>query len=159
LTKSRTHDLLKILIKKNAILYYVAVTKIKEVSHATKPRKYNDKTDLKIKALTTDIRRTLLGLIFSNGPMYQSEILKHIKIDSNKLAYHLNMLYRANLIDRSYKRHGRNFSKYWIKEDGEKFLDFIGAKKELKKLSNGSDRLDVTASKRFQTASAILSED
>jgi hypothetical protein len=47
----------------------------------------------------------------------------------------------------------------FLKEDGEKFLDFIGAKKKLKKLSNGSDHLRVTASKRFQTASRILSED
>jgi DNA-binding HxlR family transcriptional regulator len=138
----------------------VAVIDIKKGSNAVRPtRKNKGITDLKLKALTTDIRRTLLGLIFSNGPMYQSEILKHIKIDSNKLAYHLNMLCRANLIDRSYERHGKNYSKYWIKEDGERFLDFIGAKEELKRLSHHSDQLGIAASKRFQTASKLMSED
>jgi hypothetical protein len=34
------------------------------------------------------------------------------------------------LIDRSYERHGKNYSKYLIEEDGEKYLDFIGAKKD-----------------------------
>jgi DNA-binding MarR family transcriptional regulator len=138
----------------------VAVTKIKKVNNAIRPtRKYNNKTDFKLRALTSYIRRTLLGLIFSNGPMYQSEILKHIKIDSNKLAYHLNILCRANLIDRSYERHGKHFSKYWIKEDGEKFLDFIGAKEELKRLSHHSNPQGIEASKRFQTASNLMSED
>jgi predicted transcriptional regulator len=138
----------------------MAVGLIKKGKNAIKhTSKYNDQKDVKLKALTTDIRRTLLGLIFSNGPMYQSEILKHIKIDSNKLAYHLNILCSANLIDRSYERHGKNFSKYWIKEDGEKFLDFIGAKKELKRLSNHSNHLGIETSKRFQTASKLISED
>jgi hypothetical protein len=55
-------------------------------------------------------------------------------MDSNRLAYHLNMLYKAHLINRSYGRNGKKYSKYWIKKDGEKFLDFIGAKEELKKI-------------------------
>ena len=138
----------------------VAVRTIKKGNNGIKPlKKYDDKTGLKLKALTSDIRRTLLGLIFSNGPMYQSEILKHIQIDSNLLAYHLKILYTANLINRNYERHGKNFSKYWIKEDGEKFLDFIGAKEELKKLSHHSDPSDITVSKRYRTASKLMSEE
>jgi predicted transcriptional regulator len=102
------------------------IIKTSKVSH--------DKMGLKLKALSNEIRRLLLGLIFTNGPMYQSDILKHIQMDSNRLAYHLNMLYEANLIDRNYGRNGKKYSKYWIKKDGEKFLDFIGAKEELKKI-------------------------
>jgi predicted transcriptional regulator len=94
----------------------------------------NDKMDLKLNAMSSEIRRLLLGLIFTNGPMYHSEILKHIQIASNMLAYHLNILCNANLIDRNYERHGNRYSKYWIKKDGEKFLDFIGVKEELKKI-------------------------
>ena len=95
---------------------------------------FDSKMDLKLKAFSNEIRRLLLGLIFANGPIYQSEIMKHIQMDSNRLAYHLNILYKANLIDRGYGRNGKNYSKYWIKKDGEKFLDFIGAKEDLKKI-------------------------
>ena len=98
-------------------------------------KKFNGKMNLKLKAVSHEIRRLLLGLMFTNGgPIYHSEILKHIQISSNKLTYHLNILYNANLIDRSYERHGSRYSKYSITKDGEKFLDFIGARDELKKI-------------------------
>jgi predicted transcriptional regulator len=100
-----------------------------------KPKRvFDKKMDLKLKAFSNEIRRLLLGLIFTNGPIYHSEIMKHIQMDSNRLAYHLNMLYAADLIDRSYGRDGKKYSKYWLKKDGEKFLEFIGAKEELKKI-------------------------
>jgi DNA-binding HxlR family transcriptional regulator len=102
--------------------------------------KYNMNTidnnlDLKLNALSSRFRRLLLGLIYTDGPLYQSDILKHVGIESNKLAYHLNILYTAGLVDRDYERNGKNISKYSIKEDGVKFLSNIGAIDELKGLA------------------------
>jgi len=88
-------------------------------------------TDLRFKALSNEIRRVILGLLYMNGPMYQSNILENIEIKSNRLVYHLNLLCKAGLIGKDYTRDGKNFSKYWIKETGKKYLDFIGASKEL----------------------------
>jgi predicted transcriptional regulator len=122
--QSKFCELLKVYKEQDVSINLMQTAKIKK----------NSETDLKLKALSKDIRRLLLGLIFTNGPIYHSEILKHIQMDSNRLAYHLNMLYKAHLIDRVYERQGKKYSKYWIKKDGEKFLDFIGAKGELNKI-------------------------
>jgi hypothetical protein len=91
--------------------------------------------DLKLNALSSGFRRVLLGLIYTDGPLYQSDILKHVSVESNKLAYHLNILRAAGLIDREYGRNGRNVSKYLIKEHGTKFLENIGATDKLGSLN------------------------
>lgn len=90
--------------------------------------------DLKLEALSSEFRRSILGLVYTEGPVYQSDILKHVGVASNKLAYHLNMLRAAGLINREYDRNGRNVSIYSIKEDGTRFLKNIGALDELKSL-------------------------
>jgi DNA-binding MarR family transcriptional regulator len=72
---------------------------------------------------------------YHDGPIYQSDILKHVSVESNKLAYHLNILRAAGLIDREYGRDGRNVSRYSIKEDGTKFLENIGAMDKLGSLN------------------------
>jgi DNA-binding MarR family transcriptional regulator len=95
----------------------------------------NSHLDLKLNALSSEFRRLILGLIYIDGPVYQSDILKHVKVESNKLAYHLNILNDAGLIDREYKRNGKNVSRYSIKEDGVRFLENIGAIDELKGLA------------------------
>ena len=56
-------------------------------------------------------------------------------MESNKLAYHLNLLRAAGLIKREYGRDGRKISTYSIKEDGTKFLRNIGAIDELNRLT------------------------
>jgi hypothetical protein len=91
--------------------------------------------DLKLNALSSGFRRLILGLIYTDGPIYQSGILKHVRVGSNKLAYHLNILRAAGLIDREYGRNGKNVSRYSIKEDGIRFLENIGALDELRGLS------------------------
>jgi predicted transcriptional regulator len=95
----------------------------------------NDDLGLKFNALSSEFRRLLLGLIYTDGPVYQSDILKHVGVESNKLAYHLNILRTANLISREYGRNGKNVSRYSIKEDGTKFLENIGAQNKLKMLN------------------------
>jgi predicted transcriptional regulator len=68
---------------------------------------------IKIKALSNEFRRLILGLLYTDGSMYQSDILKHINIKSNLLAYHLNILATANMVEREYsERRGQNFSLY-----------------------------------------------
>jgi DNA-binding MarR family transcriptional regulator len=95
----------------------------------------NRTLDLKLEALSSELRRLILGLIYTDGPIYQSDILKHVGVASNKLAYHLNILRAAGLINREYGRNGRNVSTYSIKEDGTRFLKNIGALDELKSLT------------------------
>lgn len=94
----------------------------------------NDNLDLKLNALSSRFRRLLLGLIYTDGPIYQSDILKHVSVESNKLAYHLNILRAAGLIDREYGRNGRNVSRYSIKENATRFLENIGAIDKLRSL-------------------------
>lgn len=92
----------------------------------------------RIKVLSNEIRRLLLGLLYSEGPMYHADLARHLGIKSTSLlTYHLDLLVKAKLIEKSYSnnREGQNFSKYAIKEDGERFLELIGAKNELKPLS------------------------
>jgi DNA-binding HxlR family transcriptional regulator len=95
----------------------------------------NNALDLKLNALSNEFRRILLGLIYTDGPIYPSGIVRHIGVESNKLAYHLNILYNANLIGREYERHGKHFTRYSIKEDGIRFLESIGALDKLKELT------------------------
>ena len=95
----------------------------------------NNNLDLKLNALSSEFRRVLLGLIYTEGPIYQSDILKHVSVESNKLAYHLNILRAAGLIDREYGRNGRNVSRYLIKEEGTRFLENIGATDKLGSLN------------------------
>jgi predicted transcriptional regulator len=91
--------------------------------------------DLKLKALSNRFRRFLLGLVYANGKMHPSDIAKHVQTDSNFIAYHLNILIEANLLEKSYERHGNQLSEYMVTEDGKKFLDFIGATEKLKEIS------------------------
>ena len=86
---------------------------------------------IRFKALSDKFRRFLLGLIYTEGPLYQADILKQVEIRSNKLAYHLGKLYDAGLIEREYEKQGPHFSKYKIKEEGKKFLEAIGASDKL----------------------------
>lgn len=85
--------------------------------------------------MSSEFRRLILGLVYTDGPIYQSDILRHVGVASNKLAYHLNILRAARLIDREYGRNGKNVSMYSIKEDGIRFLKNIGALDELKGLT------------------------
>ncbi|WP_337863343.1 winged helix-turn-helix domain-containing protein [Nitrososphaera sp.] len=91
--------------------------------------------DLKLKALSNRFRRFLLGLVYANEKMHPSDIAKHVQADSNFVAYHLNILTEANLLKKSYERHGNRLSEYMVTEDGRKFLDFIGASEKLKEMT------------------------
>jgi DNA-binding MarR family transcriptional regulator len=84
------------------------------------------------RALSNELRRVLLGLIYTDGPMYQSDIAKQVEIEPNLLSYHLKILLAANLINRKYsERSGQNFSLYSATEEGKKFLELIGSKPKL----------------------------
>lgn len=76
-----------------------------------------------------------MALVYSNGKMHPSDIAKHVQTDSNFIAYHLNILIDANLLRKSYARHGNHLSEYVVTEDGTKFLDFIGATEKLNEIS------------------------
>jgi len=92
-------------------------------------------SDRKFKALSSEFRRFLVGLLYAYGPMYQSDIQKNVKVDSNMLSYHLNILVNADLVKNEFvSREGRKFSKYNVTDEGEKFLDFLGVKDQLEKL-------------------------
>jgi predicted transcriptional regulator len=91
------------------------------------------------RALSNELRRLLLGLIYTDGPMYQSDIARHVEVKSNLLAYHLEILRKANLVERKYaERSGQNFSLYSITEQGKKFLELIGAKAKLESMKKKS---------------------
>jgi len=92
-------------------------------------------SDKRFKALSSEFRRFLIGFLYAYGPMYESEIRKNVKIDSNTLAYHLNILVDAGFLKNEFSdREGRRFSKYSVADEGMRFLDFIGAKEELERL-------------------------
>jgi|SRR5690606_16987947 len=104
--------------------------------------------DLKLKALSNRFRRFLLGLVYANGKMHPSDIAKHVRADSNFIAYHLNILIEANLLRKSYERHGNQLSEYMVTEDGKKFLDFIGATEKLEEITKkAADESDVPRAK------------
>jgi predicted transcriptional regulator len=91
-------------------------------------------SNLKFKALSSEFRRFLIGFIYAYGPMYESDIRKNVKIDSNALAYHLRILVNAGLLQNKFTaRKGKKFSKYHITEEGTKFLDFLGVKEEIER--------------------------
>jgi len=98
-------------------------------------------------ALSNELRRVVLGLLYAEGPMYQSDIAKHVEIKPNLLAYHLEILRKADLVERKYvERSGQNFSLYSIKEGGKKFLELIGAKANLDSLKKSSSPMPGTSS-------------
>lgn len=97
--------------------------------------------DLKLKALSNRFRRFLLGLVYTNGKMHPSDIAKHVQSDSNFIAYHLNILIEANLLKKSYERHGNQLSEYTVTEDGKKFLDFIGATEKLEEMATAQQSI------------------
>lgn len=91
------------------------------------------------RALSNELRRLLLGLIYTDGPMYPSDIARHVEVKSNLLAYHLEILRKANLVERKYaERSGQNFSLYSITEQGKRFLELIGAKAKLESMKKKS---------------------
>jgi hypothetical protein len=92
---------------------------------------------MKMKAVSNGFRRLVLGLLYTDGPMYQSDILKHVDIKSNLLAYHLAILASADMVEQRYsEREGQKFSLYSIKEEGRKFLKQIGARTRLDAIKN-----------------------
>jgi len=90
--------------------------------------------DKMLKALSHEFRRLLLGLIYTYEGIHPSELQKHVNAESNKIAHHLNILVEAGLVQREFSREGKSFAKYRVKNEGEKFLEFIGAKEELDKI-------------------------
>jgi len=111
---------------------------------------------MKMKAVSNGFRRLVLGLLYTaNGPMYQSDIADHVEIKPNLLAYHLEILVSANMVEKKYsERQGQKFSSYSIKEEGSKFLEQIGAKSRLDAINND----DVSSlSKRIKKRRSDLS--
>ena len=103
-------------------------------------------SDPKFKALTNEFRRFLVGLLYASGPMYQSDILKNVKVDSNLLAYHLNILVAAGLVRNEFvSREGRKFSRYYVTDEGVRFLDFLGVKDQLEILRYKKSQLLTTS--------------
>ena len=95
-----------------------------------------DKTDLpvwvnssqlKLKAISDETRRVILGLLEADGPQFQIELAKKLKISASLATYHLNLLVRASLVKREYtERRTGGFSKYTITQEGSNFLDSLG---------------------------------
>lgn len=95
--------------------------------------------DSKVKALSSEIRRGIISLLFVKGPLYNAAIAKEIGIKPSHLAYHLGMLEEAGYVKKTLKeeRDGKQFALYAITDAGEDFLDFIGAKPKLEQLITG----------------------
>jgi predicted transcriptional regulator len=118
------------------------------------------KEAIKIKALSNEFRRLILGLLYTDGPMYQSDILKHVDIRSNLLAYHLDILTTANMVEREYsERRGQNFSLYSIKEGGEKFLELIGAKSRLDAIKKENKKQAQQPRNVYESSSTLQEDD
>lgn len=98
----------------------------------------SENTDLRIKTLSNKFRRFLLGLIYTEGrPMYQSDVLKHVNVKSNLLAYHLKLLTDSGLLYNKFeRREGKRFSKYSITLDGIRALEYIGVKSDLDQITS-----------------------
>jgi predicted transcriptional regulator len=93
--------------------------------------------DPKFKAVSSEFRRFLIGFLYVYGPMFESDIRGNVKINSSALAYHLKILVEAGLVGNEFVgREGKKFSRYHITEEGVKFLDFLGAKQKLKRLTH-----------------------
>lgn len=91
------------------------------------------KKSLQLRALSHDIRLTLLYLIFREGPIKPSEIQEYIDIPSNKLAYHLGVLKDAGLvINRYVKRSKEGYSEYSCTDDAKRYLAALGVKAKTK---------------------------
>lgn len=97
--------------------------------------------DPKFKAVSSEFRRFLIGFLYVYGPLFESDIRGNVKINSSALAYHLKILVEAGFLRNEFVgREGKKFSKYHITEEGVKFLDFLGAKKELERLTRKTAR-------------------
>lgn len=95
---------------------------------------------MKMKAVSNGFRRLVLGLLYTEGPMYQLDIVQYVEIKSNLLAYHLGILVSANMVEQEYtEREGQKFSRYSIKEEGRKFLQQIGAITRLDAIKKSDD--------------------
>lgn len=81
----------------------------------------------KINALNNRIRLTILGLLYIEEIRSFSQLADEIKIDSNKLAYHLNILTDSKLISK--RENG-----YVLTNEAEEILIDIGFIEEIKDL-------------------------
>lgn len=91
--------------------------------------------DEKSIAVSNSFRRLVLGLLYTDGPMSESDILKHVEIEQDLLAYHLETLVSANMVE-------QKPSLYSLTNDGINFLKLVGADKRLDSIKNsgGVDR-------------------
>ncbi|MCJ7570323.1 MAG: helix-turn-helix domain-containing protein [Candidatus Thermoplasmatota archaeon] len=80
-----------------------------------------------INALNNKNRLTLLGLLYIDNMKSFTDIANEIKIESNKLSYHLNVLINSKLV---FKKN----DEYILTNDGEKILMDIGFVEEIKEL-------------------------
>ena len=112
---------------------------------------------LKMKAVSNGFRRLVLGLLYTDGPMYQLDILKHVEIKSNLLAYHLEILVSANMVEQRYtEREGQKFSRYSIKEEGRKFLEQIGAITRLDAIKKSDDEASLAMKRKMRRHARAL---
>jgi len=80
-----------------------------------------------INALNNKNRLALLGLLYLDSMISFTDMANETKIESNKLAYHLNVLINTKLI---FKKN----NKYALTNKGKKILRDIGFIEEIKEL-------------------------
>jgi hypothetical protein len=110
--------------------------------------KFERETDpnitLRLKALSSTFRQFLVGLIYAYDKIHHSDILKHAKVESNFLSYHLDLLLTAGLVQKNYgPREGSKFAVYQVTPDGKKFLDALGVSEKLRQITMEETELQV----------------
>ena len=81
----------------------------------------------KIEAINNKTRLALMGLLYIRNDRIFSELSKEVDMDSNKIAYHLNILIESDLVKRSK-------GKYKLTGVGKRFLKEIGFAQNIEKI-------------------------
>lgn len=96
----------------------------------------SEDADIKVKALADEIRRDIIAVLYTRGPLFNNQLADAVHIKPSHLAYHLNLLLEADYVKKEFTkdRVGKSFAMYSVTDAGVRFLEFIGAKKKLDEL-------------------------
>ena len=96
----------------------------------------SEDVDIKVKALADEIRRDIIAVLYTRGPLFNNQLAEAVRIKPSHLAYHLNLLLEADYVRKEFAkdRVGKSFAMYSVTDASVRFLEFIGAKKKLDEL-------------------------
>lgn len=103
----------------------------------------------KIEATNNKTRLALMGLLYIRNGRIFSELSKEVNMDSNKIAYHLNILIESDLVKRSK-------GKYKLTGVGKRFLKEIGFARNIEEIYE-IHKIEISKTKIYpDNISAIL---